>query len=205
MKSILQEASSIAEAIDKAWSTAGKPAEFTVKVLCEGEKNFLGFSKHPAIVSLVYQPNKQTISHARTTQRRPHPEQRPRRTVQKTRDAGYGKNYEQKPEQKKQEPPKPREYWNTQLIENITGWLKEMMVIMNNPTDCTHSIDNKRLTIVLTQSPLDGAADETLLLSSMSKLLLQALQRQHKRKLNGYSLMITTKQHQEKRSAANKR
>ncbi len=61
MKSMLHEASSVAKAIEKAWAEAGKPTEFTIKVLEAGEKNFLGLSKRPAIVSITYEPRKQTV------------------------------------------------------------------------------------------------------------------------------------------------
>lgn len=59
MKSMLHEASSVTKAIEKAWADAGKPTEFAIKVLESGEKNFLGLSKRPAIVSITYEPRKQ--------------------------------------------------------------------------------------------------------------------------------------------------
>lgn len=57
MKSMLHEASSVLKAIEKAWNESGKPAEFTIKILEKGEKNFLGLSKRPAIVSITYGSN----------------------------------------------------------------------------------------------------------------------------------------------------
>jgi len=56
---MLQEASSIIKAIEKAWKDAGKPVEFTVKVLEREQKNFFGFTKRPAIVSIAFDPKKQ--------------------------------------------------------------------------------------------------------------------------------------------------
>jgi hypothetical protein len=56
MKSMLHEASSVAKAIEKAWAESGKPREFTINVLELGVKNFLGFSKLPAIVSITFDP-----------------------------------------------------------------------------------------------------------------------------------------------------
>ena len=56
MKSMLHEASNVVKAIEKAWADAGKPREFTVNVLELGEKGFLGFTKHPAIVSITFDP-----------------------------------------------------------------------------------------------------------------------------------------------------
>lgn len=185
MKSILQEASNIARAVNKAWQTAGRPAEFMVKVLCEGEKNFLGLSKHPAIISLTYKPQKQTEK-----QKQPPIKKYP---------------YEEKKQLEQKLDVKPRGYWNQSLVNTITTWLKEIAIIMGIPSEFSYTIDNKRLTIAFAQPPLNGAADEPLLLSSISKLLLQALQKQHKRKFNGYSLMITTKKQQQRRENINKK
>lgn len=56
MKSVLHEASSILKAVEKAWEASGKPTEFTVKVLEQGEKKFLFFSSRPAIVSISFDP-----------------------------------------------------------------------------------------------------------------------------------------------------
>lgn len=58
MRSILQEAPSIPKAIEKAWNEAGRPQEFSVKVFDVGERNFLGFTKRPAVVSLIFDPKK---------------------------------------------------------------------------------------------------------------------------------------------------
>ena len=58
MKSILHETPTIKKAIEQAWHDAGKPAEFTIKILDSGEKGFLWFSKRPAIISISYDPKK---------------------------------------------------------------------------------------------------------------------------------------------------
>ena len=48
MKSLMEEASSISKAIEKGWTNAGKPKEFTIKVYEEPEKNFIGMTVRPA-------------------------------------------------------------------------------------------------------------------------------------------------------------
>jgi predicted RNA-binding protein Jag len=52
MKSIMEEASSVAKAIEQAWQRANKPKEFSIKVFEESEKNFFGFTKKPAKIGL---------------------------------------------------------------------------------------------------------------------------------------------------------
>lgn len=62
MKSMLHEGSTVVKAIQKAWEASGMPLEFTIHVHEVGETNFLGFSKHPAIVSIAYDPKKVQVS-----------------------------------------------------------------------------------------------------------------------------------------------
>lgn len=59
MKSLVEEASSVAKAIEKAWLRAGKPVSFSVKVYEEAQSGFLGFNSKPAKIGLFfddYQP-----------------------------------------------------------------------------------------------------------------------------------------------------
>jgi predicted RNA-binding protein Jag len=50
----MQEASSIAKAIEKGWDKAGRPVEFTVKVFEEPQKNFIGMTTKPAKIALFF-------------------------------------------------------------------------------------------------------------------------------------------------------
>jgi hypothetical protein len=54
MKSIVEEASSIAKAVEKGWVRAGKPQEFSVKIFEEPEKNFFGLTTKPAKIAIVF-------------------------------------------------------------------------------------------------------------------------------------------------------
>lgn len=81
MKSMLHEASSVSKAIEKAWTDAGKPSEFTIKILEQGEKNFLGMSKRPSIVSISYDPKRQTAP-AQETQKKEAPKPQPQKPKQ---------------------------------------------------------------------------------------------------------------------------
>jgi len=58
---MLYEASSVVKAIEKAWAESGHPGEFSVKVLEREEKNFIGFTKKPAVISIAYDPRKQQL------------------------------------------------------------------------------------------------------------------------------------------------
>jgi len=54
MKSIIQEASSIAKAVEEGWIKAQKPQQFSVKILEEAEKNFIGFTTKSAKVAIFF-------------------------------------------------------------------------------------------------------------------------------------------------------
>lgn len=80
MKSMVEEATSIAKAVENCWNRAGKPQEFTIKVLEYPEKNFLGLSKKPAKIALIYreQPAASETSKPRARQsEQPRRESRP--------------------------------------------------------------------------------------------------------------------------------
>lgn len=54
MKSIMEQASSIMKAIEKAWNSAENPKEFTVKIFEKEEKNFFGMATKPAKVGIFF-------------------------------------------------------------------------------------------------------------------------------------------------------
>ncbi|MFC1842418.1 Jag N-terminal domain-containing protein [Candidatus Dependentiae bacterium] len=55
MKSIIFEATSVAKAIEQSWIKTGKPQNFSVKVLEQEEKNFLGMTKKPAKIAFFFE------------------------------------------------------------------------------------------------------------------------------------------------------
>lgn len=126
MKSLIEEASTIQKAVEKAWIRAGKPVEFTVKVFEEPKHNFLGMTTKSAKVAIFFKapastnqvpsdkkdtyPNQNTKSHERTSsynegraprsgtdsQRRERPEQR-RGTRPSYEPRRESQSWEQKP------------------------------------------------------------------------------------------------------------
>src|SRR5687768_7128192 len=54
MKSIIEEGSSIAHAVEKAWQRAGNPPEFTIKIFQIPQKNFFGFTKVVAKIAIFF-------------------------------------------------------------------------------------------------------------------------------------------------------
>jgi len=54
MKSIMEQASSIMKAIEKAWISADNPTEFSVKIFEKEEKNFFGMTTTPAKIGIFF-------------------------------------------------------------------------------------------------------------------------------------------------------
>lgn len=54
MKSIMQEASSVAKAIEQGWLKAGQPADFSIKILEQPQKNFFGLTVRPAKIAVYF-------------------------------------------------------------------------------------------------------------------------------------------------------
>lgn len=55
MKSIMEQASSIIKAIEKAWDRAEKPKEFSIKIFEKEEKNFFGMTTKPAKIGIFFE------------------------------------------------------------------------------------------------------------------------------------------------------
>lgn len=71
MKSIVEEASSIAKAVEKGWIRAGKPREFSVKIFEEPEKNFFGLTTKPAKIAIVFAQIAKVVSDKERFEKRP--------------------------------------------------------------------------------------------------------------------------------------
>ncbi|MFA6527065.1 MAG: Jag N-terminal domain-containing protein [Candidatus Babeliales bacterium] len=214
MKSMLHEASSVIKAVEKAWKDSGKPKEFTVTVLEQGEKNFLGFTKHPAVVSITYDPHRQGQRTNRPSNvQRQHPKEAQSQQKGNRVSLGDTKNRLQnnnRPLRNQAEPtqlpmtPRPvadqrkdqQEYttWIPEWADLISGWLKEIMLPMGmGNIPFSYKIDRRVLTITFEQNLLDQAEEERILFISLSYLLIQFLKKKYKKKFRGFHLLIHSK------------
>jgi predicted RNA-binding protein Jag len=202
MKSMLHEASSVLKAIEKAWVDSGKPLEFTIRILEQGEKNFLGMTKSPAIVSIAYDPNRQPKGFTKKEFEQPQKmkqvqvrqkfetrdgrgEVRPRQQIQ-----GQNQRPPSMPEMRSQQ---QEDVWTADMVTDIKGLLKESMEHLGVATAYEVKVDRRVLQIMFDQNILASATDERQFFISLSYLLLQILKKKHKRKLRGYHLVINSK------------
>ncbi len=216
MKSLMQEASSLIKAIEKAWENAGKPKEFSIKVFEEPKKNFIGMTVQSAKVGIFFdeksplkkvekeefkkreQVSAKNISSAQVKQY-----SEPAQTAEKTR-------YQQKtitqqpPQQKRERPveqrthqPQPqsqKEVWTQEMIDMVNVWLKGMFERLNRPnvtftTQASSYQLNVKFDGVINQTP----ERDQQLMRSFALLLMQTLRHSLKRPLRGFKVMLIVK------------
>jgi len=159
MKSLMEEASTLVKAIENAWNRAGKPQEFTVKILEYPETGFLGLTTvKSAKVALFFtesakpeaprqrrEPQVRPIRNDRintsSTPRPPRQERPPQRDNRRdqqrpydrshyaNRDESRSVNPERSERPAYQEPREERPSWTTDMVNAAQEWLKETLVL----------------------------------------------------------------------------
>jgi len=160
MKSIIEQASSIMKAIEKAWDQADKPKDFSIKIFEKEEKNFFGMTTKPAKIGIFF-TDKPTVHDKSTIKSRPEikecrdevkqplPKQQPQPAVKPQ----SSRPEQPRPEQSRVMPKKPiyqRELnpsatkqeeisekprrisatWNDTMIQSTESWLKKTLSLM---------------------------------------------------------------------------
>ncbi len=199
MKSILQESSSIAKAVEKAWQHAGMPAEFSVKVLDKGEKNFLGFSKKPAIISFSYPAPEERKQDTHRREGEKARVQRPAFQAKNKEVASQVKAENSKPKSRVQEPSFQENQevvseWSTEIVQELVEKAKYLLKEMwEKQVEVEHELRGDELNISY-KHPLGQHPEEEqakILHASMSYILFQHLKRKHKKQFKGLRLHVT--------------
>ena len=208
MKSIVEEASSIAKAIEKAWERAERPQEFSIKIFEDAERGFLGMTKKQAKVGIFFAEQAMHIERS----------ERPRETherVIKTPEKSH--LFEQKkPDayvQKKKQPHKPtvapssssssqaqphkehkerRSAWTDDMKKAVETWLVELLRKSNlaHASFAAECIGNK-LHITFSKPVFDSQEKNTLLFRSLSYLLLGMLRSRFKKEFRFLKIVLT--------------
>ena len=149
MKSIITKASSIAKAIEDSWKKTGKPQNFSVKVLEEEEKNFLGMTRKPAKIAFFFeetsaQKKKQDQKYQKTQQKRPQRQAKQQTSKQPLRKERVSKIDLEKPAQKRKlvekEKTTPKTTirkttrkspWTDEMVTEAKNWTAGMLREMN--------------------------------------------------------------------------
>jgi predicted RNA-binding protein Jag len=99
MKSIIEQASSIMKAIEKAWDQADKPKEFSIKIFEKEEKNFFGMTSKPAKIGIFFTDKPTTHDK---------PAAKPRQEIRECRDELKQQPQKQAPAQQTAKPQQAR-------------------------------------------------------------------------------------------------
>lgn len=119
MKSIIHEASSIGKAIEQGWQKAGCPKEFSVRILEEPERNFIGLTVKTAKVALFFGEKTQQPS-ASPAPRRRETIQQNRATHHQAAQPVQSSRPQQQRTQKTQEPRSERTFERSERMAERT-------------------------------------------------------------------------------------
>ena len=210
MKSIMEQASSIMKAIEKAWTSADKPKEFTVKIF---EKNFFGMTTKPAKIGIFFSEkshglqeknvqkakpetikenktdssHQEKISHAAKQPHKKHPNsEKPKTEVS-----------QQQPQHSKPQQPKspslqrPSATWNDTMVDAATLWINKTISLMSMPAvSFTCEIAGKILKITFSQPLLENPLIEKNLFRSIAHLIMASLRNQYKQEIKDLKIVL---------------
>jgi hypothetical protein len=225
MKSIMQEASSIAKAIEQGWIKAGKPQEFSVKVFEEAQKNFLGFTTKSAKIALLFndapvQQGHQRQTHAPRTTPAPAPRQpqehktarplqekspaQPERRPLKTQDRTEPQTLERRPltpkrpegEAQTVQPAREKVVWADDMKLASEEWMKNSLSLLNLPnTHFTVTTNGPVLSFVFESPLINNNERQRHLFRSFAFLLMQTLRHQFKKSCRNLRIIFTVQRH----------
>jgi len=174
MKSIIFEAPSIAKAVEQSWKKAGKPQQFSVKILEEEEKNFLGMTKKPAKIAIFF--DEATIT------------QKTKDTTPKSKKV----KREQKPEIKTKKTAR-RSNWNMQMTTIAKKWTGDMLNLMNlSHIKFSTTTTNNNIRFHFKAPLLKNEREQKILFSNFAFLLMQTLRYKFKKPFRNLKVVFTS-------------
>lgn len=222
MKSIIEQASSIAKAVDKAWERAGKPADFSVKILELPESNFFGMNTKPAKIAVLFEEKQLGKRQAYRPQRgrTAHGNQNREREIQKAEKdildsvstTDMKKPVEQ--ESRKKQPqkinknvdkPQPAklapaddqkekvDLWSDEMVHISKNWLQNVLTILGITNTFTMQASGRHLRIVFDVPVYEDEKKQRLLFSSFAYLIMETLRAQLKVDLRGARVVLESK------------
>jgi Jag N-terminus len=207
MKSIMHEASSLSKAIEQGWLKAGKPQEFTIKILEEPQKNFFGFTTKSAKVALFFEdkPLAKPDYRAKQNPQRYKREKEELRSGDVMRDQSTAQRFQTSDKKERitrerkeaiiAEPTGPKQrqpMWQDDMIRAAETWFKTTLRTIHRES-ITFKTEQQRwhLRVTLSEPLFDDPQKEKHLLASLATLLLETLKRQFKTGLRGHKIVIT--------------
>lgn len=182
MKSIMEEASSVAKAIEKGWAKAGSPKEFLVKIFEYPQRNFFGITVKNAKIALIFDEHQGPISHEEPLKQRP-----------KQKKAGLQRR---PPESRSAlapvEQPESQPIWTDQMVSFARDWLKLALEAIDKKVAFTTQVNNDQLFILFEVPIFDNEERNKKLMRPLSQLMVQTLRNHFKKPLRGYKVIMKT-------------
>ncbi len=202
MNSIVQEASSMARAIEQAWEKAGKPQKFSIRVFQESEKNFLGMTKQPAKIALLFEKQDIKAEQKKESRRPTHQAKTQRQSEHRQRQQKpREQHHQQKKPQRIQEPEgqpaaqkkRQREIWTDEMIAIARNWMKDMLIQVNK-SDTTFTTEVKRyhLKFILDKPIAESEEKQKSVFRNFAHLIMQSIRNKMKKQLRYHKVVITS-------------
>lgn len=205
MKSIVEEASSLAKAIEKGWIRAGKPQEFTVKVFEEAQKNFFGFTTKSAKVGIFFEDRPQQKQKERQPQQQQQQKKQPQQ-AQQPRQERTDKNTQQPrqdraPQQQKQQTVQPQQAapkkdatpWTNDLVQAAHEWASDSLALLGqSEIRVSTEVNSFALKLNFSKPVAETPEKEKMLFKSWAYLIMQTLRQKYKRPLKGLKVILTS-------------
>lgn len=203
MKSIMEEASSIVKAIEKGWTNAGKPKEFSIKIFEEPQKNFIGMTVKPAKIGIFFSEPVPTKSFDQTKVKRSKPTQsaKDEPSRQQAREPMRPQPQARVVKPKETLPPRTEltqaeldergPVWTEEMIASAKDWTSDILKMIDlGNVPLTVEADRFHLKIQLEGKLYEDKNREKHLFASLSHLVLTMLKRAYKRPLKGYKIVL---------------
>lgn len=210
MKSLIEESSSIAKAIEKGWERAGKPHSFSVKVFELPEKNFLGMTTKYAKIGIFFTEERVSTGSTKkessfvSSQQTTHQKKQPQEQQTRQQSAPLATN---RPQQRKKNSPvvevakvqaqpiqkqEPTIIWTDDMTFFVTEWLKKSLHLMSfTEADFVTSALKNHLKIQFNKPLTHSSVKQTQLFRGLSYLIMASLRAKFKTDLKGLRVLLT--------------
>lgn len=205
MKSIVEEASSIVKAIEKAWERADRPQEFTIKIFEDVQRGFLGMTKKQAKVGIFFadvqpdrvrdtmrekvtsvSPERERVRESKST-RESHVSHEKRRIVSPSVSTSSTTSATGEKGVKERRSP-----WTNEMEHAVDVWLAQLMQ-KSGFSDAVFTLkrSGNRLHVTFTKSLFDVQEKNIALFRSLSYLLLGMLRSKFKKEFRFLKVVLT--------------
>lgn len=198
MKSIMEEASSIAKAVEKCWQRAGNPVEFKIKIFEEPKYNFLGFCIKEAKVAIFYvaeasesENKEKTPQPKNVSKKNPPREANPiQPNKQRVKQAEVPKATSISPESSASSA-KPNVSWSSSMVDSVADWVNGTLEILKSSSTAVYTVNNNYLKINFNNHITNNQQKERQLYRSLAYLVMAGMRNKFKFESRNLKLVIS--------------